>query len=182
MYSFFLSSPFIVVWNCTVPWLPSCSFQPPQPQWDAAHHRQTAAVRWSCRSARSCTLHSVQAACRKTVCSEREHWVRPPPVIPWGVWLIKLRDSGRLPVTRVSLPELVWEWVVLATAVGSGALPEDMSKQVWSEGEKLKKLLLVRLIRLDDLLKGFVLKSDKKFFVQIHSKYKSCPSVHGTLV
>lgn len=119
-----------VVWNGTVPWLPPCSFQPPKPQRHPADHPEAAAVRWPCRSARGSALHSPPTACRETVCSEWEHRVRPPPLLPGGVWIIQLRDSGRLPVPRFSLSELVWERAVLAPAVGVGALPEDMSQQV----------------------------------------------------
>lgn len=127
------------VWNGTVPWLPPGSFQPPQPQRQPAHHPQTAAVRWPCRSARGCALHSLPTAGRKTVCSEREHRVGPSPILPRGVWIIQLCDGSRLPVTRVPLSELVWERAVLASAVGLGALPEDMSQQVWREGEEPQK-------------------------------------------
>ena len=52
--------------------------------------------------------------------------------------IIELRDSGRLPVTRVPLPELVRKWTLLAPAVDFGALPEDLPQQVWREREGLK--------------------------------------------
>lgn len=124
------------MWNGTVPWLPTGSFQPPQPQWHPAHHPQAAAVWWPCRSARGCALHSPQTACRKTICSERKHWVGPSPLLPGGVWIIQLYDGGCLPVACVPLSELVWERAVhVAPAVGVGALPEDMSQQVLYGGK-----------------------------------------------
>lgn len=132
-----------VVWNGAFPWLPSSSFQPPQPQRHPTHHPQTPAVRWPCRSAWGCALHSLPTTGRKTVRSEWEHGVGPPPVLPGGVWIIQLCDSSRLPVSSVPLSELVWQRAALASAVGFGALPEDMSQQVWREGEQMHKGLIM---------------------------------------
>lgn len=119
------------VWNGAVPRLPPGSFQPPQPQRHPAHHPQAAAVRRPGRPARGRALHSLPTACGETVRREREQRVGPSPVLPGGVWIVQLRDGGCVPVASVPLSELVWERAVLAAAVGFGALPEDMSQQVW---------------------------------------------------
>lgn len=126
---------FAVVWDGTVPRIPPCSLQPPQPQRHPAHHPQAAAVWWPGWSARGCALHSPPAARRKTIRSQREHRFGPSPVLPRGVRILQLCDRSGLPVTRVPLPELVWERTVLASAVGLGALPEDWPQQVCREQE-----------------------------------------------
>lgn len=126
-----------VMWNGTVPRVPSCGLQPSQPQRHAAHHTQAAAVWRPSRLARGCALHPAPTAFGKTVRCERGHRFGPSPVLPGGVRFLQLHDSSCLPLTCVSLPELVWQRAVLASAVGLGALPEVWPQQVCGEDQEL---------------------------------------------